>query len=55
MDTLTIRQKLHYYINDVDDENLMKELDRRYNDLKSGKDKGMTLDEATTHLLNRLK
>jgi hypothetical protein len=78
MDTLTIRQKLHDYINDADDEkveamftviedeksgryewwkdgDLMKELDRRYNDLKSGKDKGMSLDEATTHLLKRLK
>jgi len=78
MNTLAIRQKLHDYINDADDEkaeamftiiedgengryewwkdaDLMKELDRRYNDLKSGKDKGMSLDEATTHLLNRLK
>jgi hypothetical protein len=34
---------------------LVAELNRRYEDLKSGKDKGMTLEQATTHLLNRLK
>jgi hypothetical protein len=37
------------------DEELFAELDRRYEDLKSGKDKGMTLDGAAYHLLNRLK
>ena len=37
------------------DEDLIVELDRRYADLKSGKDKGMTLEQASTHLLTRLK
>ena len=37
------------------DEKLVEELNQRYADLKSGKDKGMAMDEATTHLLNRLK
>jgi hypothetical protein len=37
------------------DKDLVAELDRRYADLKSGKDKGMGLEEAREHLLNRLK
>jgi len=37
------------------DEDLIADLDRRYADLKSGKDKGMSLEQATEHLLNRLK
>jgi hypothetical protein len=37
------------------DDDLMEELDRRSADLKSGKDPGMTLEQATEHLLNRLK
>jgi hypothetical protein len=37
------------------DEKLVQELNQRYADLKSGRDKGMTMDQATKHLLNRLK
>jgi hypothetical protein len=37
------------------DEELMAELDRRYDDLRSGKDPGFTLEESKVHLLARLK
>ena len=45
-------EKLHEWWKDRE---LVAELNRRYDDLKSGKDKGMTLEQATEHLLNRLK
>jgi acyl-CoA reductase-like NAD-dependent aldehyde dehydrogenase len=37
------------------DEEMMAELDRRFEDLKSGKDKGFTLEESKAHLMARLK
>ncbi|WP_426668565.1 hypothetical protein ACPPVU_20340 [Mucilaginibacter sp. McL0603] len=37
------------------DKELVAELNRRYSDLISGKDKGMNLEQATEHLLNRLR
>lgn len=37
------------------DEEMMAELDRRFDDLKSGKDKGFTLEESKAHLMARLK
>jgi hypothetical protein len=45
-------EKLHEWWKDRE---LVAELNRRYDDLRSGKDKGMTLEQATEHLLNRLK
>jgi hypothetical protein len=45
-------EKLHEWWKDKE---LVAELNRRYADLKSGKDKGMTMEQATEHLLNRLK
>jgi hypothetical protein len=78
MDALTIRQKLHEYINEADDkevevmfamikneepapyewwndDELIAELDRRAAALKSGEDKGIPLEDAVKHLLDRLK
>jgi hypothetical protein len=45
-------EKIHEWWRDKE---LVAELNRRYADLKSGKDKGMTLEQGTAHLLNRLK
>jgi len=37
------------------DSDLIAELDRRSSDLKSGKDKGASLEESKSHLIARLK
>ncbi len=37
------------------DEEMMAELDRRYDDLRSGKDPGFTLEESMARLKTRLK
>ena len=37
------------------DDDLVAELDRRSADLKSGKDKGFTIEESRAHLMDRLK
>jgi putative addiction module component (TIGR02574 family) len=37
-----------------EDEDLMAELERRSNDLKSGKDKGVSWEESKARLLGRL-
>ena len=78
MDTTTIRQKLHEYIREANDEKveemyanikddpteryewwndeeLVAELERRSAALKSGEDKGVTLEEVKSRLSTRLK
>jgi putative addiction module component (TIGR02574 family) len=54
-DDLTIKEDVSAPYEWWNDDDLVAELDRRPVDLKSGKDKGFTLEEVKERLLNKLK